>query len=319
VVTDDVAQRAVIEAALASLPVQVIDARTLPIEPGRADALAALVLDARVLDARVLDARVLDAVAEIARLPADALPVSIVLVTADELDAEAQRRMVDAGVLDFLTAPIDPARLRARIAASLALWERAETLRLREEELRQAEDALARARVHALHADARAAVLDALLQTAPIGIAYFDTAMRFQVVNEALAQMNQTPREDHLGRTLADVLPPVPASAKVVALLERALRTREPASDQDVEWIDATGRVRHAVVSFFPVEIAGELTGAAVTVVDITDRYEARADADAQRELLQATFAQARARLRAREPSLPARVWTERRRRAQSA
>jgi PAS domain-containing protein len=46
------------------------------------------------------------------------------------------------------------------------------------------------------------ALLDALLASAPVGLAFFDPELRYTRINHALASSNGLPSEAHLGRTL---------------------------------------------------------------------------------------------------------------------
>ena len=47
-------------------------------------------------------------------------------------------------------------------------------------------------------------LLDTLLSSAPVGLAFFDRELRFVRVNQTLAQINGRPAEEHIGRTLQE-------------------------------------------------------------------------------------------------------------------
>src|SRR4051812_21058062 len=51
------------------------------------------------------------------------------------------------------------------------------------------------------------ALLDTLFATAPVGLAFFDTDLRYMRINTALAQLNGLSVGEHLGRTVNEVLP----------------------------------------------------------------------------------------------------------------
>jgi nitrogen fixation/metabolism regulation signal transduction histidine kinase len=51
------------------------------------------------------------------------------------------------------------------------------------------------------------ALLDSMLENAPIGFGFFDRKFRYVRVNQFLADMNQAPIGRHLGRTIAEMLP----------------------------------------------------------------------------------------------------------------
>ena len=58
---------------------------------------------------------------------------------------------------------------------------------------------------------AERALLKTLLDNAPVGFGFFDRELRYLRVNPALAEINGLPIEAHLGRTLGEVLPRMPA------------------------------------------------------------------------------------------------------------
>jgi two-component system, cell cycle sensor histidine kinase and response regulator CckA len=105
--------------------------------------------------------------------------------------------------------------------------------------------------------EAMAALLDALIGKAPIGMAVFDKGLRYVYVNAALAQINGLPPEAHQGRTIAEVLPHL---ADVVTPLVQAVLERGEA-------VHSTGSVdatpphpharRHWVGTYVPLEIGG--------------------------------------------------------------
>jgi PAS domain S-box-containing protein len=136
-------------------------------------------------------------------------------------------------------------------------------------------------------------LLDTLFSTAPVGLAFVDLERRYVRINEALAAINGSSVEEHIGRTLEDVLGPV--AAPVLAAHRTVVETGEPVLDQEVsgQLPGTPGETRHWVSSFTPVRgLDGELLGVGVVVIDITER---RRLLEQQRELLEAERA-ARAR-----------------------
>src|SRR5271170_2236536 len=51
------------------------------------------------------------------------------------------------------------------------------------------------------------AMLRHSMDQAPIGFALYTDEMRYRVVNTTLAEMNGIPAEDHIGRTVEEVVP----------------------------------------------------------------------------------------------------------------
>lgn len=108
--------------------------------------------------------------------------------------------------------------------------------------------------------------LAAAFQQAPIGLAVFDRDLRFIYCNDALAQMNGFPVDDHIGRSAFDLLPELAAAVhddftRVFdtgePLRDRLVRGATPASpEQDRVWLEsviplpsATGEIDYVLAS----------------------------------------------------------------------
>jgi PAS domain S-box-containing protein len=120
------------------------------------------------------------------------------------------------------------------------------------------------------------ALLDTLFATAPVGLAFFDTQLRYVRINAALAEMNGMSVEAHLGRTLQEVIPE--ADSDFVDLLQRVARSGEPATDVEVQLATRRdpGNPRLFTASYYPVRSAdGEIVGIGAVVADITERQRA--------------------------------------------
>lgn len=121
------------------------------------------------------------------------------------------------------------------------------------------------------------ALLDTIIVTAPEGFALFDRDLRYVRVNEALARINGVPAEDHIGRTLQEIVPDVPAEGHIEPL-RRVLETGEPVDDIEVTGTTAAdpGTRRTWLLSFYPVrDAAGEIQWLGTFVNDITARKRA--------------------------------------------
>ena len=118
---------------------------------------------------------------------------------------------------------------------------------------------------------AESSLLETILATAPVGIAFLDPSLRFVRLNEALARANGLPREEHLGRRIDEVWPEIPA--ELLARLRELLETGEPITDVEATSGESGGRPRHVLQSYYPVRAAdGTVSGVGVIVVDITER-----------------------------------------------
>ena len=129
--------------------------------------------------------------------------------------------------------------------------------------------------------------LEALVCSAPNGICYLDRDLRFQMVNPALAAINQRSPADHLGRTMTEVCPVM--AAWIEPMLHQVLATgvamRELELPTSSRLTDA--RAHNWQISIYPVGGAtGEITGLGVMVTDITERRRAEwALRDTERKL----------------------------------
>src|SRR4051794_9968994 len=120
------------------------------------------------------------------------------------------------------------------------------------------------------------ALLDTIFGSAPVGLAFFDTELRYMRVNAALAEINGLPAEEHIGRTIAEVLPE--AGAELVDRVRAVLATGEPVTDLEVEVATQREprRLRLFNSSYYPVRSAeGEVLGVGAVVSDITERHQA--------------------------------------------
>jgi PAS domain S-box-containing protein len=144
---------------------------------------------------------------------------------------------------------------------------------------------------HAARARAEEAfgLVEAIITSAPVGIAVFDLDLKYVRVNDAFASLSGVPAEDHVGGRVGDVMPLPP---QVGADLRRVVTTGRTIIGRHVE-IGDPADARHFTVSFFPVRTtAGVMIGAGTTIVEITDAK--RAEAERARLLAQAEAAQQR-------------------------
>src|SRR3954454_15297588 len=121
------------------------------------------------------------------------------------------------------------------------------------------------------------ALLDTLFATAPVGLAFFDQDLCYMRINEALAEINGVSVEEHLGRSVQDVLPE--ADQAVVDQIRHVLETGEPLTDVEVQVATQRepGRPRLFNASYYPVRGAdGEPIGVGAVVTDITERQSAQ-------------------------------------------
>jgi len=109
---------------------------------------------------------------------------------------------------------------------------------------------------------------------APIGFKLVDCDFRISRINETLAQVNGRSVEDHLGRTVSEIVPDLWPQLEDV--YRRAL------AGETVRNFEISGRhaafpdqPRHWLTSYYPVWIGDEIIGIGNVVLDITERREA--------------------------------------------
>ncbi|GAA0629030.1 SpoIIE family protein phosphatase [Streptomyces thermocarboxydovorans] len=127
-----------------------------------------------------------------------------------------------------------------------------------------------------------------IVAQSPIGLAVLDTKLRYVSVNPALEQINGVPADDHLGRTVREVLPLMDADT-IESAARQVLDTGKPVVDQPtIGRTPADPDEDHAwSVSLYRLENAlGSVLGVAVSVVDITEQYRAGIEAEAARRRL---------------------------------
>jgi PAS domain S-box-containing protein len=132
------------------------------------------------------------------------------------------------------------------------------------------------------------ALCEQLINQSPIGLALMDPDLRYLMVNPALERIDGIPAEDHVGRHLRETLP-FPDVDTVESALRQVLTTGTPLLDQyHVGRPPADPDHEHAwSLSFYRLEDpGGRILGAAVSVVDVTERHRAAAEADRARRRL---------------------------------
>jgi len=115
--------------------------------------------------------------------------------------------------------------------------------------------------------------LERFYATAPIGLGFLDTDLRYVRVNERLAQINGATVPQHIGRRLHEMAPEFAACmepvcreviATGIAIIEREIQSATPA---------LPGVARDWLVSFHPLKQPdGIVLGVTTVVSDVTER-----------------------------------------------
>jgi len=176
--------------------------------------------------------------------------------------------------------------------------------------------ALERARLSAAEraalstADEALAMLDMVIDSAPIGMAYVDHELRYRRINPRLAAMNGLPVAAHIGQRVRELFPQVAATWE--PQWRQVLATGEPITDLVLSGAIPDGSTRYALASYYPVRVGdGAVLGVGILVSDITQQREAEqerarllASEQAAREAAQAAQASAEAAVQLRDAFL---------------
>lgn len=148
---------------------------------------------------------------------------------------------------------------------------------------------------HSVGLDASdAALLETLLKEAPIGFAFFDTGLRFQRINQTLADMHGVEPAAHIGCLPSQVWPKeIAESAETVLREVREFDRSVLDADHRIE-SQEDGVARQWAFSSFPAHDAdGAISGIALITVDVNDRQlaeeEVRRSEERYRSLVQAS------------------------------
>src|SRR5438067_7269799 len=128
-------------------------------------------------------------------------------------------------------------------------------------------------------AESSLALLDTLFATAPIGLGFLETELRYVAVNAALAELNGGPVAEHLGRTVAQVVPDL--EPELASVFRRVLETGQPQTNLEIEGVTPRdpGEPHLFNASCYPVrDSTGAVLGLGIVITDITERRRAEAE-----------------------------------------
>jgi PAS domain S-box-containing protein len=114
------------------------------------------------------------------------------------------------------------------------------------------------------------ALLEGVLASAPVGLAFVDRELRFVRINEALARMVGVPAGEALGRSAPEVLPRL--APAIEPLLRGIFETGEPILERELTGFRGAEE-RSWLASYYPVlDLGGRVFMAGAVLVDITER-----------------------------------------------
>jgi len=130
--------------------------------------------------------------------------------------------------------------------------------------------------------------LDSILLNLPLGIAILEGPdFRYFKINKVLANMNGLSVEDHLGKTVAEVLPE--AIEHIIPNLRKVLESGEPILGREfsVRLPKNLEKILHLMDFHFPIKIDGKIKAVGAIVMDITDRKNAEEELQKRNEELE--------------------------------
>ncbi|MES1023298.1 PAS domain S-box protein [Gloeocapsa sp. BRSZ] len=160
------------------------------------------------------------------------------------------------------------------IVAGMMLLENIDERKQTEEALDQSEETVQR----------QLKEIEAIYTSAPVGLCFLDTNLRYVRVNDRLAEINGIPAAEHIGKSVEELLPEIgEVQAKLFA---QVLQTRVPILDAEVRGTTPAqpGIERDWLVSYYPLrDINDRILGINIVVQEITQRKQ-QAAALAERE-----------------------------------
>ncbi|SCK38204.1 SpoIIE family protein phosphatase [Streptomyces sp. WMMB 322] len=135
---------------------------------------------------------------------------------------------------------------------------------------------------------ALAPFMDAFVQTSPHGMGILDTDLRYVMVNDVLARFNGVPAEDHVGRSVSEIVRPADRG-EYEKHLRKVMETGVPLHNVLISGRTEGHRDRDRVwsVTFFRLTAQdGRVLGLGGLIVDVTQRETALLEASAVRQRL---------------------------------
>ncbi|PPS43934.1 PAS domain-containing protein [Chroococcidiopsis sp. TS-821] len=129
--------------------------------------------------------------------------------------------------------------------------------------------------------------IEAIYASAPIGLCFLDTDLRYVRVNDRLAEINGIPAAEHIGKSLAEIIPELAATQ--APLFARVIQTGEPILDVEIRGTTpAQPKIeRDWLVSYYPLHNCdNRVVGINIVVQEITQRKQQAAElAERERQL----------------------------------
>ncbi|NJL78209.1 MAG: PAS domain S-box protein [Richelia sp. SM2_1_7] len=137
----------------------------------------------------------------------------------------------------------------------------------------------------------REARLNAFFSNAPVGLNIVDTELRFIQINELLAEINGISVEEHLGKTIQEILPTI--APRIERLYQQVLATNQSILNIEISGasIKQPGEIRDFLFSCFPIPGEDNIpTGVGSVLIEITALKRAETALREREEAFRAIF-----------------------------
>jgi PAS domain S-box-containing protein len=133
----------------------------------------------------------------------------------------------------------------------------------------------------------RRAEIEAIYTTAPVGLCFNDTELRYVRINQQLAAINGSPVEQHIGRTVRELLPEL--ADQIEPIYQRVIDSGEPIVNLEVSGMNPAqpGVTRTWLSSYYPLKGEDDrVLGVNVVVQEITELKQREAERKAANQAL---------------------------------
>ncbi|MYM99160.1 PAS domain-containing protein, partial [Duganella vulcania] len=133
------------------------------------------------------------------------------------------------------------------------------------------------------------AQLETLYATAPVGLSYVDSQLRFVRLNDYLANLNDQPVSAHLGRHVGEMIPDAAVRRGVLADYRTVLDSGRPLTGLQRSGYPAAspGQLCHWVLSYYPqFGTDGRIAGITALLMDVSELKRTEAELRRSRQLM---------------------------------